>query len=245
MSSERSPGLLLKIIGGICTAVFVAVVLYALGLTGNPPPSTRSTSAPVKSAAVATGSSPATQPGSGNASPSTGTGGPAGRNPVPERDPPPAAFSEVLLDKDFADYLQANPVLMATSGAKVIRLKDDRTVVLAVASTALKDNSAAERLRAEKVCRVSAEASIVAQRQGVQVGRLERLEEKTRVVLEDESEKGRSVSELLQITTTKVEGLVRGMPVIGRWKSKERDVFYLAIGAVCDRDGNPIPQPPE
>jgi hypothetical protein len=167
-----------------------------------------------------------------------------GGQPAPEKDIPSVEVSEVLLDKEFARYLQTNPVLMATSGAKVIRLGGGRNVVLAVGSTALKDNSAAERLRAERVCRVHAEASLAAEKQGVQVARLERFQERTRVVLEDDKEKGRSVSELLQITTTKVEGLVRGLPVVGRWKSKAGDVFYLAIGAVCDREGNPIPEPP-
>ena len=36
------------------------------------------------------------------------------------------------------------------------------------------------------------------------------------------------------------EGMARDLPVVGRWKSKEGDVFYLAFGAICDRDGNPI-----
>jgi hypothetical protein len=243
MSTSPSPGPLLKVLGGVFTAVIapiiVAVLLYYLGYAGGAGPSSQEP-------APATGrdSAPSTPREPGRASPVTEKAVPSEGRPASEKDPPSAEFSEVLLDKAFARYLQTNPVLMATAGAKVIRLDDGRKVVLAVGSTALKDNSAAERLRAERVCRLHAEASLAAERQGVQVARLERLQERTRVVLEDDKEKGRNVSELLQITTTKVEGLVRGMPVVGRWKSKEGDVFYLAIGAVCDREGNPVPEPP-
>jgi hypothetical protein len=60
------------------------------------------------------------------------------------------------------------------------------------------------------------------------------------VVLDGGKESGKSVSELLQSTKTKVQGITKEMPVVGRWKSKEGDVFYLAIGIVCDSKGDPI-----
>jgi hypothetical protein len=249
MSSEKSPGLLLKILGGVFTAVVapivVGVLLYYLGYAGGGSSSPQEPEPRAQGAATGGEVAPPTQPGPGRAKPAAEKVVEAESQPTSPTDPPSAEFSDVLLDKGFAPYLQANPVLMATTGAKVIRRDDGRTVLLAVGSTALKDSSAAERLRAEKVCRLHAEASLAAEKQGVQVARLERLEEKTRVVLEDDREKGRSVSELLQVTTTKVEGLVRGMPVVGRWKSKAGDVFYLAIGAVCDREGNPVADLPE
>jgi hypothetical protein len=150
-------------------------------------------------------------------------------------------FSSVQIDAAFVPYLTSNPLLMEVTGAKVIHLADGKAVVLAVASTPLNDGSAADRLRAEKACRMKAIASVVAEKQGVQVAHLERLQEKTRLVLDDKSESGTSVSELLQLTTTKVEGIAKDMPPVGRWKSKEGDVFYLAIGVICDKDGKPLP----
>jgi hypothetical protein len=249
MTPEKSPGLMFKILGGVFTAVVapitVGVLLYYLGYAGGGSSSPQEPEPRAQGAATRGYVAPPTQPGPGRAKPAAEKAMPAESQPAPEKGPPSAEFSDVLLDKGFAGYLQANPALMTTTGAKLIRRDDGRTVVLAVGSTTLKDSSAAERLRAEKVCRLHAEASLAAEKQGVQVARLERLEEKTRVVLEDDKEKGCSVSGLLQITTTKVEGLVRGMPVVGRWKSKAGDVFYLAIGAVCDRQGNPIADLPE
>lgn len=151
-----------------------------------------------------------------------------------------AKFSEVEIEKPFDTYLQANPLLMEVAGAKVIRLKGGKQVVLAVASTVLKDKSAEDRLRAERVCRMKALAHLVAEKQGVQVYHVEKVKEKTEIIRDNGKESGKNVSELLQITKTKVKGMAKDMPVVGRWKSKDGKVFYLAIGILCDKKGKPI-----
>ena len=149
-------------------------------------------------------------------------------------------FSDVQIDKPFDRYLSANPLLMESAGAKVIKLPKKRSLVLAVASTVLKDDSAQERLRAEKVCRVKAFVALVQEQKGIQVFHTEESTDKTVVVNVDGKEHGRSVSEFLEITKTKVQGIAKDMPVVGRWKSKEGDVFYLAIGAVVRKDGEVV-----
>jgi hypothetical protein len=155
-------------------------------------------------------------------------------------DPGWERFSEVEIEKPFDAYLRSNVLLMEVTGAKIIRLGDDRHVVLAVASTLLKDDTAKERLRAERVCRTKALASVVAERQGVQVSHVEKIEERTVVVLDGEKEKAKSVTEALQVTKSNVQGIARDMPVVGRWKSKDGDVFYLALGVVVEKNGEPV-----
>jgi len=152
----------------------------------------------------------------------------------------PPQFSDVEIDKQFRPYLVGNPLLMEVTGAKVIRKKDGQTILLSVASTVLKDDSAKERLRAEKVCRTKALAGIIAEKKGIQVCHVETLNEKTEVVIDEKGEHATSVSELLQVTQTKVQGISKDMPVIGRWRSKDGDVFYLAIGSCLDENGEVI-----
>jgi serine/threonine protein kinase len=149
-------------------------------------------------------------------------------------------FSEVEIEKPFDGYLLAHPLLMEVAGAKVIRLENGNQMVIAVASTVLKHKSPNERLRGERVCRAKALASVVAEREGVQVAHAEQLKERTVIVLDGEKEKGKSVSELLQVTKTTVQGITKDMPVVGRWMSKEGDVFYLAIGVTVDKKGNTV-----
>jgi hypothetical protein len=149
-------------------------------------------------------------------------------------------FSDVEIDKPFDRYLKSDRLLMEVTGAKVINEKSGAKVLLAVASTVLKNSSAEERLRAEKVCRVKALAAMVAEQKGVMVCHTESLNEKTTIIIDDKGESGNSVSELLQMTKTKVEGITKDMPVIGRWKSKDEDVFYLAIGVLLSKEGEVI-----
>ena len=149
-------------------------------------------------------------------------------------------FSKVVIDKEFQSYLTRNPLLMEVTGAKVIREKGGRTVLLSVASTVLKNDTPTERLRAEKVCRTKALAGMVAEKKGIQVCHVETLNEKTVVVIDEKGETGTSVSELIQVTKTKVEGITKDMPVIGRWHSKDGDVFYMAIGVILDKNGEVI-----
>lgn len=148
-------------------------------------------------------------------------------------------FSDIEIEDKFREYIEANALLMEVTGAKVIRLPDGRSLVLGVASTALKDMSAKERLRAERVCKIKALANIVAEKEGVQVAHTETLKEKTTVVIDHMREAGKSISEFTQLTKTKVEGIAKDMPVVGKWKSKKRDVYYLAIGSFVDQSGKP------
>lgn len=129
---------------------------------------------------------------------------------------------------------------MEATGAKVIRVKGGGTVLLSVASTVLNDDSPKERFRAEKVCRVKAFAALVAEKQGIQVCHEETLKEKTTVVIDENGERGTSVSDLLQVTKIKFEGIAKDLPVIGHWKSKDGDVFYLAIGSRLDKMGEVV-----
>lgn len=152
----------------------------------------------------------------------------------------PDNFSDLVVEKPFDGYLLSNPLLMEVTGAKIILLNNGNRVVLAVASTVLKDNSANERLRAEKVCRIKALVSVVAEKRGVQVCHTEKVEEKTVVVLDGDKETAKSISDLLQITRTKVEGITKDMPVVGRWKSKKGEVFYIALGIILDDKGEPV-----
>lgn len=155
--------------------------------------------------------------------------------------PPEPRFRNVEIEADFEPYLTSNRLLMEVTGAKVIRRKDGTSVVISVGSTVLKDSSAKERLRAEKICRVKALASVVAEKQGIQVAHTEMVKEETVIVLDEAKERATSVMEVLQVTKTKVEGMTRDMPVIGQWRSTDGETYYLAIGAIFDRNGKPLP----
>jgi hypothetical protein len=144
-------------------------------------------------------------------------------------------FKDVEISEPFRPLLTSNRLLMEATGATVIDCGNGKAAVIGVASTVLKDSSSMEKLRAQRVCRVKALAYVVGEKEGVQVARVEKLEERTRIVIEGNKEFALSVSDLLQVTRTKVEGIARDMPVIGSWKSKDGGIFYLAIGAYVEK----------
>jgi hypothetical protein len=132
-----------------------------------------------------------------------------------------APVSHILAEPPFDKYLRANPILLEVAGVKVIYLKDGSKVVLSVASTVIKDESADERIRAEKVCRIKAATGLLKEKQGVQIAHAETLRDGAISITTESASSERSVAEVLEMTTAKVEGVVKEMPPVGRWKSAD------------------------
>ena len=149
-------------------------------------------------------------------------------------------FTDIEIHPRFKTILVSNVLLMEVAGAKVVRLPGNRTAVVGVASTEVKKSSSSDRLRAEKVCRIKALANVIGEKQGVQVLHIEELKDETRVIFDDNGEKASSVSTLMQVTKTKIEGIAKDMPIVGRWSSANGEVFYLAIGVILDENGERI-----
>ena len=152
-------------------------------------------------------------------------------------------FTHVKIDKPFAQYLLAEPLLMEITSAKIITLENDHTMLLAVASVVLKDNAAQTRVDAEKICRVKALREFVGTRDGVQIVAVEKIEDNIVVKIINGKETAVSVSKYLDLTEARVNGITKDMPVVGRWKSSDGEVFYLAIGAILDKQGKRVELP--
>lgn len=138
----------------------------------------------------------------------------------------------------FDKYLKANPLLLELSGVKVIGLKDGGKVVIAVASTEIMDNSASERIRAEKVCRIKCDVALLKEKEGVYVAHAESLNDEAITISTQGGATQKSLAEVLETTSAKVEGLVKVMPPVGRWKSADGKMFFLATGICLNRDSD-------
>ena len=168
---------------------------------------------------------------------------PATANPMPpavERRTNSDEVSDFRADPRFEKYLRANPLLLDVSGLKVIQLRNGNRVVLAVAATELADDSAAERIRAEKVCRLRAMTTTLRATESVQVAQAETLKGGGLKLKLASTQPVKSLGEVLELTTAKVEGLVREMPPVARWKSGDGKRFFLATGQVVDRMGEVV-----
>ena len=151
-----------------------------------------------------------------------------------------AKFSRVEIEPKFREILTANPLLMEVTGAKIIKLPQGRTMIVAVASTVLKDNSATQLLKAEKVCKTKALASVVSETEGVQVAHQELLDEKVIIVFDGENERSEELSKYVRTTRIVAKGHAKGMIVVGKWYSKDGEVLYLAMATILDKNGETV-----
>ena len=149
------------------------------------------------------------------------------------------AVSSFVAAEPFAACLKADPILLQVGGSRIIVLpRTNQAVIVSVASTAVKDNAAADRVRMQKVCRSKALAELLAQEKGLQVKYALWAEDKTVVVYEDGKEETASLEGTLETTSAQVEGFVQAMPVVATWYSAAGDMFFLAIGTVAGHKQN-------
>lgn len=146
-------------------------------------------------------------------------------------------FKDVLIDPDFKGFLESDPLLMEVAGARIFVLPNGKCVVIAVASVPIEDESSKARLERERVGRSKAIAYFVGERDGVLVSHVETTVEQDRVQLADGRERVESVSSFLGVNESRIIGMAKGLRVVGRWKSADETIFYLAMGAVVARDG--------
>lgn len=149
-------------------------------------------------------------------------------------------FSEVSVSENFKPYLFSNPLLMETAGAKIIRLSNGQSLIISVEFVELGDNLKSTILEAKNKCEIKARANILGQTQGYKIYRSQTLEEKTEIRLDNSIEQGKSLSTYTDIIKSETSGIIKGMEVIGTWKSKDKLLFYLAIGCCFDKGGNLI-----
>lgn len=141
-------------------------------------------------------------------------------------------FVDVEIEAPFAEALTKHPLLMSAGGAKIIVLPDGRRLVIAVGQTPYdQEASAADRLKMLTVVKVKALREAAARDVSIQVVNVEKSLETSRVETIDGIEaRGEAISEYLSMTEATFATTVRGMRPIGQWYSRDRDMFYLALG---------------
>ena len=149
------------------------------------------------------------------------------------------AVSSMVAEEPFASCLKADPILLQVGGSRIVMLPEtNRSLIVSVASTAVKDNFAADRVRMQKVCRSKALAELLSQEKGLQVKYALRAEDKTVIVFQNGNEETASLESTLETTSARVEGFVHALPVVATWYSAGGDMYYLAIGTIVGHEQN-------
>ena len=141
-------------------------------------------------------------------------------------------FSDVEIDDEFLPFLTAKKRFMTSSGVKEFTVpgKKDR-IIVCVVSVASKGNSARAIANMTKVCRIKAQVELL-KTQGVEMSAFTQVADKVVSIDDGKQKKVKSISTYLSVAEEKVNGIVRAMPVIGTWYSKDKTEFYLAVGTI-------------
>jgi hypothetical protein len=154
---------------------------------------------------------------------------------------PAPKFKDIEIEKPFDAYLLAHPLLMDVAGAKIVKLADGKVLVVGVAYTPIRDNSPDDRKRMNTVCKNRALAAILAEKQDILVAHVEKVDKKDVVVVDKDGKSSvKRVSEYFEMTQSRLEGVARDFPVVGRWKSSDGKIYYLAIGGVLNQKGERV-----
>lgn len=144
-------------------------------------------------------------------------------------------FAEVEIEDEFLPFLAAKKRLMKTTGVKEFKLpgKTGR-MIICIVSVASKGNSARAVANMTKVCRIKAQAELL-KTQGVEMSAFTQVADKVVSIDDGKQKKVESISSYLSVTEERVNGVVRSMPVIGTWFSKDKTEFYLAVGKIIKK----------
>ena len=124
---------------------------------------------------------------------------------------------------------------MKTTGVKEFKLpgKTGR-MIICIVSVASKGKSARAIANMTKVCRIKAQAELL-KTQGVEMSAFTQVADKVVSIDDGKQQKVKSLSTYLNVVEERVDGVVKAMPVIGTWFSKDKTEFYLAVGKIIKK----------
>ena len=138
-------------------------------------------------------------------------------------------FQNVEIEAAFVPLLLGSPLLMEGGEARMLITPDGRRAMVSVGTAEIRNRSAKDQLRQRKVAQTRAVRQLVLWCQS-HVTAKNIMTESTVVSTDGENTAVEETARYDEITTEEAEGIVKGLPVIGTWTSKDGQVFYLAIG---------------
>ncbi len=142
----------------------------------------------------------------------------------------PSQYRELVVEKEFKPLLASMLVQMETGGAKIFKQPDGSLWLVSIGLTTVKPETATELLRRRTVAKAKALANAVAELNGTQVKSTVIMTTKDKVIVHDGVESGITDQMLDETIVTEAKGLVKGLPVIASWLSKNGEIYFLALG---------------
>ena len=135
---------------------------------------------------------------------------------------------------EFKPFLLSDPILLEVGGCKAFRTEDGKTVLIAVGTAEVKDQSAKDRIRRQKVAEQKAFGEL-AKHQEVEVTFFSERYKTTSISTQNGVESGSSQKISSSRITMKAEAYFDEMLTVGRWYSGDGKLFFLAKGCIVPK----------
>lgn len=141
-----------------------------------------------------------------------------------------ANLADFRAEDEFQELLASMPIQLETGGAKVIRKKDGSLWLVAVGLTDAREGGATELMRRRNVGIAKAQAAAVAALNGEKVTTVSVLSDTTTTGIKNGRETAVVEETLTESVITQSKGKIKGMPLVGSWMDKGRQLAFFAIG---------------
>lgn len=140
----------------------------------------------------------------------------------------PSSIRDAHIEEPYASLLARDELLLSTDGAAVVRA-GDTVYFIAVGSASMAEGSTEEHLRVIKEGRIHAEreAALFAERETIIVHDIQAERMKFTELAGDPGVHSLRVRD--SDLSTKLQGTVKGLHVVGTWKNPDGTVFFCAL----------------
>ena len=138
-------------------------------------------------------------------------------------------FGNVQLEAAYAPFILSSPSNME-EGVKVLTTEDGRHLLISVGMTDIRGEAPRERIRQLKAAELHAKKELIVWKESKVSSKTVMTEKVTEVRTSGSQAQAREESSFEQVVKERAEGVMKGLPKIGTWTSKDGTIFYLAIG---------------
>lgn len=132
---------------------------------------------------------------------------------------------------EFKPFLLSDPILLDIGGCKAFRTEDGKTVLIAVGTAEVKNQSAKDRILRQKIAEQRAFGEL-AKHQHVKIVDFSQQEKQITIKHINKKESSSSIKKNYRKTTVAADAYVSRMKTIGTWYSADQQIFYLAKGII-------------
>ena len=137
-------------------------------------------------------------------------------------------FGEINIEAPFKDVLLNDPDFMDRGGVQVFNYENHGWILVGISKLAPSEEQITDITKITRIGEIKARAGILEFIDGVKVStfRENQFIKKSDTINNNQM----NLKSFFQTTKSEAKGKIQQLPVIGTWRAKDRDIFYVAVG---------------